>query len=299
MQESWMKAITHAFSTLRNSIPFDNWSRWISEPTRQSSPENTSLQMPVTYMKKGEGILLSFDQSRVDARSLLAAFLLPQYAESIERAKCVSDNTVREVQRHDIEPRRLVTVVYADMVGYSRLIDLDDAGTLTHLRHLRTSVIDRAIELDGGKIIHTGGDSLLMVFNSVNEAMHCAATIQHQIPAYDDEQSIEGTIRFRITINIGDAIFDGTDLHGNVVNVAVRLQAACPPGGICITRAVYELLLSRNHFLFEELGPLSLRNIQRPVEAFVTTPPMSECNKENIASRSIRSPCPTGAYAYS
>jgi adenylate cyclase len=165
--------------------------------------------------------------------------------------------------------RKLIAVVYADMVGYSHLIGLDDAGTLERLRSLRREVIDPAIEEHGGRIVQTGGDSLLIVFDSIDGAVRCAVKVQQQVPSHDRDQPPDRTIRFRVGINIGDAIADGTDLHGDAVNVAARIQAECPPGGICVTRAVRDHVQDRLGLAFEELGPVKLKNIARPVEAFV------------------------------
>ena len=167
------------------------------------------------------------------------------------------------------DPRRLIAVVYADMVGYSRLIGLDDLETLERLRKLRSNVIDPAIAAHGGRIVQTGGDSLLMVFNSIDGAVRCAVRVQQDIPAADSDRPADRAIRFRVGINIGDAIADGTDLHGDAVNVAARLQAECPPGGICVSRAVRDHVHGRLDLDFDELGPLNLKNIARPVEAFV------------------------------
>ena len=165
--------------------------------------------------------------------------------------------------------RKLVAVLYADMVGYSRLIGLDDQGTLNRLRALRHNLIDPAIEEHGGKVVQTGGDSLLIVFDSIDGAVRCAVKVQQQVPIHDGDQPPDRAIRFRIGINIGDAIADGTDLHGDAVNVAARLQAECPPGGICVSRSVRDHVHGRLDLAFEELGPLNLKNIARPVEAFV------------------------------
>src|SRR5689334_20676439 len=158
------------------------------------------------------------------------------------------------------------------MVGYSRLIGLDDAGTLERLRALRRDLIDPAIEEHGGRIVQTGGDSLLVVFDSIDGAVQCAVTVQQQVPVIDGDQPPDRAIRFRIGINIGDAIADGTDLHGDAVNVAARLQAECPPGGICVTRSVRDHVHGRLDLTFEALGTLNLRNITRPVEAFLVKP---------------------------
>jgi predicted ATPase/class 3 adenylate cyclase len=165
--------------------------------------------------------------------------------------------------------RKLIAVVYADMVGYSRLIGLDDVGTLQRLRALRENLIDPAVEEHGGRIVQTGGDSLLMAFDSVDGAMRCAVKVQRLVPVLDGDQPSDRAIRFRVGVHIGDAITDGTDLHGDAVNVVARLQARCPPGGVCISRSVRDHVQGRLHLAFEELGPLHLKNIARPVEAFV------------------------------
>jgi adenylate cyclase len=165
--------------------------------------------------------------------------------------------------------RKLIAVVHADMVGYSRLIGLDDAGTLERLRTLRSTLIDPAIDEHGGRLVNTGGDSLLIVFDSVDGAVRCAMKVQQQAPEQDGDHPPDRAIRFRVGINVGDVIPDGTDVHGDVVNVAARLQAECPPGGICVSRAVRDHVQDRLGLAFEEFGPLKLKNISRPVEAFV------------------------------
>jgi adenylate cyclase len=165
--------------------------------------------------------------------------------------------------------RKLIAVVYADMVGYSRLIGLDDAGTLRRLRTLRRALFDPAIAEYGGKLVQTGGDSLLIAFDSIDGAVRCVVKVQQHIPLYDGGQLPDQCIRFRIGVNIGDVIADGTDLHGDGVNVAVRLQAECPPGGICVSRAVRDHVGDRLGLQFAKLGPLKLKNIARPVEAFL------------------------------
>ena len=165
--------------------------------------------------------------------------------------------------------RKLVAVVYADMVGYSRLIGLDDAGTLQRPCTLRREVIDPAIKEHGGRIVQTGGDLLLIAFDSIDGAVCCAMKVQQQVPIHDRDQPPDRAIRFRVGINLGDAIADGTDLHGDAVNVAARLQAECPPAGICVSRSVRDHVHGRLDLAFQELGPLNLKNIARPVEAFV------------------------------
>ena len=107
------------------------------------------------------------------------------------------------------------------------------------------------------------------MFDSIDGAVRCAVKVQQQVPIHDGDQPPDRAIRFRIGINLGDAIADGTDLHGDAVNVAARLQAECPPGGICVSRSVRDHVHGRLDLAFEELGALNLKNIARPVEAFV------------------------------
>ena len=134
--------------------------------------------------------------------------------------------------------RKLVAVVYADMVGYSRLIGLDDAGTLDRLRTLRRDLIDPAIEEHGGRIVQTGGDSLLIVFDSIDGAVRCAVKVQQQVPIHDGDPASRSShpLPRRDQHWRRDCRWDR--LHGDAVNVAARLQAECPPGGICVSRSV-------------------------------------------------------------
>jgi adenylate cyclase len=190
--------------------------------------------------------------------------------------------------------RKLIAVVYADMVGYSRLIGLDDAGTLRRLRTLRRALIDPAIREYGGKVVQTAGDSLLVVFDSIDGAIRCAVKVQQQVPVYDGDQPPDRRIRFRVGINIGDVIAHGMDLHGDGVNIAARLEALCPVGGLCASRSVYDHVRSRLDLPFEPIGPLTLKNIARPVEAFVLRlDRAAEASSPNVAAvaaeRSTRS----------
>jgi len=161
------------------------------------------------------------------------------------------------------------------MVGYSRLIGMDDVGTLRRLRALRSGTIDPLIDQHGGRIIQTAGDSLLVMFDSIDGAVSCALAVQQRVPSQDGSDP-DRAIRFRIGLNIGDAIAEGTDLYGDAVNIAARLQAECPPGAICVTRAVRDHAQGRLELWFEELGVLNLKNIARPVEAFVLRPERAE-----------------------
>ena len=173
--------------------------------------------------------------------------------------------------------RKLVAVVYADMVGYSRLIGLDDAGTLERLRALRGNLIDPAISDHGGRIVQTGGDSLLIVFDSIDGAVRCAVKLQQQVPIHDADQPPDRAIRFRIGINIGDAI---ARWHRLAWRRSERCRTA--PGRMPSGRNLRVSLGSRSRAWpaqfrrFANLVQLSLKNIARPIEAFLVGSDISE-----------------------
>jgi class 3 adenylate cyclase len=165
--------------------------------------------------------------------------------------------------------RRLLATVYADVVGYSRLFGMDDTGTVARIRALHGQLIIPAVRRHYGQLVHTAGDAMLMLFDSITEAVLCAVAVQRQLSLHDHDWPADRRIRLRIGVDIGDVIFDGMDLHGDGVIVAARLQALCPPGGVCVSRAVHDRGADRLGLRFEELGLVTLKNVARQVEAFV------------------------------
>ena len=167
---------------------------------------------------------------------------------------------------------RLLVAVYFDMAGYTQLICRDTIGTVARLRLLRSNLIDPSIERYHGSLVHTAGDSLLVVFIDPAEAAQCAIDVQRGILARDlglASERKQQSIRFRVGIDIGEAISERSNLHGMGVITAVRLQAICPPGGICVSRTVHECIRDRIDEEFERLGFFDLKNICSPTEAFV------------------------------
>jgi len=171
---------------------------------------------------------------------------------------------------------RLLAAVYADMAGYSRLFALDDTGTVARLRALHHDLIEPAIRRHHGRLVQTGGDSMLIIFESVAQAVTCAVTIQSETADDAADTPRDRRMRFRIGVDLGDIIMDGMNFHGDGVIVATRLQAVCPPGGVCVSRAVHERGGERLGLPTQALGALDLKNIPRPVEAFVLWPPQYE-----------------------
>jgi len=165
--------------------------------------------------------------------------------------------------------RRLAAVVAADMVGYSRLMEADETGTLARLKTHRIELIDPAVARNRGRIIKTSGDGMLLEFHSVADAVLCAAEIQRRMARRNTDVSPARWIQFRIGINLGDVIVEGNDIFGDGVNVAARLEMLAEPGGICVSGAVRDQVGDRlDDILFEDLGEQIVKNIARPIHVF-------------------------------
>jgi len=165
--------------------------------------------------------------------------------------------------------RRLAAVLAADMVGYSRLMEVDERGTLARFKTHRIELIDPAIAKNRGRIIKTTGDGILVEFHSVADAVLCATEIQRRMARRNADVAPARWIQFRIGINLGDVIVEDDDIFGDGVNVAARLQALAEPGGICVSGAVRDQVGHRlDNLEFEDLGDQSVKNITRPIRVF-------------------------------
>ena len=164
--------------------------------------------------------------------------------------------------------RRLAAILAADVVGYSRLMGADEAGTLDRLKSLRRELVQPQIISRGGRIVKLMGDGLLAEFPSVVEAVQCAVDIQQNLIDRESDVSQEHRVRLRIGVNLGDVIIEGSDIYGDGVNVAARLEALSDPGGVCISDAVYEQVRGRLDLKFEDLGKQDIKNIDRLVQAW-------------------------------
>lgn len=163
--------------------------------------------------------------------------------------------------------RRLTAILAADVVGYSRLMGEDEVGTLERLMSCRRELVDPAIEEFHGRIIKLMGDGALVEFASVVDAVQCAAAIQRKM-AERDQGTAEARIRFRIGVNLGDVIVDGSDIYGDGVNIAARLEAMAEPGGICISGTAFDHAVHKVDVGFAGLGEQRLKNIADPVRAY-------------------------------
>jgi adenylate cyclase len=165
--------------------------------------------------------------------------------------------------------RRLAAVIAVDMVGFSRLMEADETGTLARLKTHRIELIDPLIARNRGRIIKTTGDGMLIEFQSVADAVLCAADIQRRIARRNADVSPARWIQFRIGINLGDVIVDANDIFGDGVNVAARLETLAEPGGICVSGAVRDQVGDRlEEIFFEDLGEQCMKNIARPIRVF-------------------------------
>ncbi|HET9740795.1 MAG TPA: adenylate/guanylate cyclase domain-containing protein, partial [Solirubrobacteraceae bacterium] len=155
----------------------------------------------------------------------------------------------------------------ADIVGYSRLIEADEAGTLAAIRELRRATIDPLLAEHHGRIVKLMGDGAIVEFASVVDAVACAVAVQKALAARQTEAP-ERQIVFRIGVNLGDVVVEGEDLLGDGVNVAARLEQLCPPGGVLISGTVFDHLQGKLDCSFEYAGERQLKNIERPVRVY-------------------------------
>ncbi len=164
--------------------------------------------------------------------------------------------------------RRLAAILAADVVGYSRLMGEDEAGTLAALRAHREELIAPKIAEHEGRIVKLMGDGLLTEFPSAVEAVRCAVEIQHTMGERNADVPEERHITYRIGINIGDIIVEGDDIYGDGVNVAARLEGLAEPGGICMARNVFNQVKEKLDLTLEHLGEREVKNIAEPVTIY-------------------------------
>ena len=168
--------------------------------------------------------------------------------------------------------RRLAAILAADVAGYSRLMGVDEEGTLSALKELRRDLADPKIKEHRGRIVKTTGDGLLVEFASVVDAVRCAVEVQYEMAERNVGMPEERRIQFRIGINLGDIIKDGRDIHGDGVNIAARLEALAEPGGICVNRVVRDQVRDKLDFAFEDAGEQRVKNIARPLRVYRIRP---------------------------
>jgi adenylate cyclase len=168
--------------------------------------------------------------------------------------------------------RRLAAILAADVVGYSRLMGADEAGTLAALKRHRETIFDPAVAAHNGRIVKLMGDGAIVEFGSVVDAVNCALSVQRSGASMPDEKAFQPTIVLRIGINLGDVIIENGDIYGDGVNIAARLEPLAEPGGICVSSIVNESVGNRIDVRFADGGDINVKNIERPIRIWTWHP---------------------------
>ncbi|MBE9558326.1 MAG: adenylate/guanylate cyclase domain-containing protein [Proteobacteria bacterium] len=164
--------------------------------------------------------------------------------------------------------RKLAAILAADVVGYSRLVGLDEAGTLAAVKSCRTELIEPSATRHGGHIVKLMGDGILAEFPSAAAAVECANDIQAGMERRGTDIADDRRLLLRIGVNLGDIVFEDGDIFGDGVNIAARLEARADPGGILMSGAVYDQVRNKLDLAFESVGELDLKNIAEPIRAY-------------------------------
>src|SRR5262247_1336357 len=172
-----------------------------------------------------------------------------------------------DIPRNPKVPRRLAAILAADIAGYSALMGANEADTVRSLKEHQAVVLPM-IKEHGGRVIDTAGDGVLAEFSSVVDAAECAVAIQRTMAERNADVEEARRMRFRIGINQGDVVFDDSRVYGDGVNVTARLENLAEPGGICISRRVYEDISGKVQLAFVDIGEQQLKNIAQPVYVY-------------------------------
>ena len=164
--------------------------------------------------------------------------------------------------------RKLTTIVAMDVVGYSRLMELNERGTLEQLKDIRTKIIDPTVANYGGRTVKLMGDGALLEFSSVAGALQCAIDIQRELGVRIGSGEHKNGVRLRIGIHLGDIIVEDGDIYGDGVNVAARLESIADPGGIVLSKQVHDHIGANVQARFVSLGEQTVKNISRPIHAY-------------------------------
>ncbi|MEI3853621.1 MULTISPECIES: adenylate/guanylate cyclase domain-containing protein [unclassified Ensifer] len=164
--------------------------------------------------------------------------------------------------------RRLVAILAADVVGYSRLMETDEDGTLAKLKMRRRTILEPLVAQHGGRIVKLMGDGVLVEFASAVRAVSCAVDLQKQMAEANTDLADDQAIVLRVGVNLGDVIVEGNDLYGDGVNVAARLEAIAEPGGVCVSGSLHDQVKGKLKVAFEDLGRQKLKNIAEPIHVY-------------------------------
>src|SRR5262249_8900010 len=164
--------------------------------------------------------------------------------------------------------RRLAAILAADVVGYSRLMERDEVGTMAALADRRKAILEPLLTKYRGRVVRIMGDGTLAEFASAVDAVQCAVDIQKAMKEANATLPEDRAIVLRVGLNLGDVVVEDGDLYGDGVNVAARLEAMADPGGICLSGAIHQQVYRLLPFAFRDLGDQVLKNIARPVRVY-------------------------------
>jgi len=164
--------------------------------------------------------------------------------------------------------RRLAAILAADVVGYSRMMERDEAGTLAALKQRRKATLEPLVARHQGRVFKVTGDGVLVQFDSAVNAVECAIELQQEMATANQSLPDDRHIILRIGVNLGDVIVEGSDLYGEGVNVAARLESIVEPGGILVSGTAHDYIRNKIKVRFDDLGPQTLKNITEPVRAY-------------------------------
>jgi adenylate cyclase len=185
--------------------------------------------------------------------------------------------------------RKLTAIFSADVAGYSRLMGLDEVSTVERITTYR-KVMSELIKQHRGRVVDSPGDNLLGEFSSVVDAVQCAVAVQKELKARNAELPEDRRMQFRVGVNLGDVIEEEGRIYGDGVNIAARLEALAPPGGICISKTAFEHIESKLPLGYEYLGEQTVKNIAKPVGAYSVTmePRVTVAGKPKEALAAVR-----------
>jgi class 3 adenylate cyclase len=170
------------------------------------------------------------------------------------------------------DERRLAAILAADVAGYSRLIGRNEEETVRNLEAHHAAILP-LIAKHGGSIVNMAGDGIVAQFPSAVRAVECAVAIQKIMAERNFDVPADRRMQFRIGVNLGDIIHDGTRIYGDGINVAARLEPLAEPGGICMSATVREAIFGKLGLPLRDAGEITLKNIARPIHIFQIQPP--------------------------
>src|SRR6266850_5560006 len=184
-------------------------------------------------------------------------------------------------------PRRLAAIVAGDIAGYSRLMEIDEEGTHGRVKRIERGLIEPSIAEHHGKLVKTTGDGFIAIFDSPVEAVRCGIVIQQQMLGRNASLPRHHWIEYRIGVNLGDVIIEATDVYGDGVNIAARLEGIADPGQVYISGAIYEQIKYKLVCGYESLGDRKVKNIADPVRVYRVLPDPAAFNttrkrRENV-----------------